>query len=158
MKKLILLLLLILIGTTFSSCATFQTATANTPEWIGQQIRPSQLFINGNISFSGKLYDGSTYFVFQDDTIDLDTGYYYNSLMKDWGWSFDGGDKWIATTEFSRRPKLGYIYLNPNKRIAIYIYPTGTYSEFKVSIIDEFGVEVPVKDYDIIKDDPLQQF
>ena len=32
------------------------------------------------------------------------------------------------------------------------------FGKIKVSIIDEFGVEVPVKDYDIIKDDPLQQF
>ena len=76
MKKLILLLSFMVIGITFNSCATFQTATATTPEWIEQQIHPSQLFINGNVSFSGKLSDGSTYSLLKDYTADLDTGYY----------------------------------------------------------------------------------
>ena len=157
MKK--LLLSLMVIGITFNSCATFQTATATTPQWVGQQIRPSQLFINGNVSFSGKLFDGSTYSVFKDEIVDLDTGYYYNQMMTDWGHSYDGGNNWNSPKGIIlRRPKLGYIYVHPNKRIAVYIYPTGTYAEFKVSIVDEFGVEVPVKDYSIVKDDPLQQF
>jgi len=159
MKKLILLLSLMVIGITFNSCATFQTATATTPQWVGQQIRPSQLFINGNVSFSGKLSDGSTYSVFQDDTVDIDSGYWYNTLMEDWGWISDVGGKW-TTSPYNRKPQKGCIYLHPNKRIAVYFYPQGTYAAFKVSIVDELGVEVPVKDYSIVKDNPnpLQGF
>lgn len=76
MKKLIVILLLFPFGMSLNSCATFQTATATTPEWIEQQIHPSQLFINRNVSFSGKLSDGSTYSLFKDNTADLDNGYY----------------------------------------------------------------------------------
>jgi len=150
----LILLLFIPFGMSLNSCATFQTATANTPQWVGQQIRPSQLFINGNVSFSGKLSDGSTYSVFKDDIVDLDSGYYYNQMMTDWGHIYDGGNNWNRPRDriVLRSPKLGYIYLNPNKRIAVYIYPTGTYAEFKVSIVDEEGKEVPVKDWSILKE------
>ena len=40
------------------------------------------------------------------------------------------------------------------------MYPKNTFGAFKVSIVDKFGVELPVKDYSIVKDNPnpLQGF
>ena len=129
MKKLILLLSFMVIGITFNSCATFQTATATTPEWIEQQIHPSQLFVNGNVSFSGKLSDGSTYSLLKDYTADLDTGY-YDFAVAEFG---RDGSEWIDRI---RNPKLGHLYINPNKLIAVYITPGGGSTKFKVNIFD----------------------
>ena len=128
MKKLILLLSFMVIGITFNSCATFQTATATTPEWIEQQIHPSQLFVNGNVSFSGKLSDGSTYSLLKDYTADLvDTGY-YNFEVAEFG---RDGSEW---NDRIHNPKLGHLYINPNKLIAVYITPVGGSTKFKVNI------------------------
>ena len=131
MKKLILLLSFMVIGITFNSCvATFQTATAITPEWIEKQIHPSQLFINGNVSFSGKLSDGSTYSLLKDYTADLvDTGY-YNFDVAEFG---RDGSEW---NDRIHNPKLGHLYINPNKLIAVYINPYGGSTKFKVNIVD----------------------
>ena len=119
MKKLILLLWLMVIGITFSSCGTLGGVIYNSSKWNEYQIMPSKIVTNGDVFFSGK---------------------------------------WKSSSDFRRRTKLGYLYINPNKRVAIYMYPKNTFGAFKVSIVDEFGVEVPVKDYSIVKDDPLQQF
>ncbi len=115
-----------------NSCASFKTATANTNKWLAQEIQPSKIIRNGEVFFEGKLSDGSTFSVFQDDKIDIDQYYYYNSLYQDFGWN-NNGDRWTGSA-YNRRPKPGYIYINPRRRVAIYFYPKGTFASFKVRI------------------------
>ena len=159
MKKLILLLSLMVIGTTFNSCVPLGGVIYNSSKWNEYPIPPSMIVKNGDVFFSGKLLDNKTFTVFYDEAINADQYFYYNTMMQDFGWYSDG-DKWKSSSDFRRRSKLGYLYINPNKRVAIYMYPKNTFGAFKVSIVDEFGVEVPVKDYSIVKDNPnpLQGF
>lgn len=126
------LLLIAFLTIILNSCASFETATAKTNKWLAQEIPPSKIIKNGQVFLEGKLSDGSTYSVFQDDKIDIDQYYYYNSLYQDFGWS-DNGNNWTGSV-YNRRPKLGNIYINPRKRVAIYFYPKGTFAAFKVSI------------------------
>ena len=136
MKKVLLLLLFIPILISLNSCgsmASFNTATVNTNLWIEKGMLPSQLLSNGDVFLEGKLSDGYTYSVFSDDTIDTDSGYYYNSIMQDFGWAYNG-NKWQDVSGFARRIKYGALYVNPRKRVAVYIYPERIYSAFKVKI------------------------
>jgi hypothetical protein len=126
------LLLIAFLTIAINSCASLETATANTNKWLAQEILPSKIIRNGEIFLTGKLSDGSTYSVFQDDKIDIDEYYYYNSLYQDFGWS-NNGYKWTGSA-YNRQPKFGQIYINPRMRIAVYFYPKGTFAAFKVSI------------------------
>jgi len=112
----VLLIAFLTIG--LNSCASFETATINTNKWLAQKIQPSKIIRNGEVFFEGKLSDGSTFSVFQDDKIDIDQYYYYNSLYQDFGWS-NNGSNWTGSA-FNRQPKFGQIYINPRKRVAIY--------------------------------------
>ena len=125
-------LLIAFLTIVLNSCASFGTATANTNKWLAQEIRPSEIIRNGEVFLEGKLSDGSTFSVFQDDNIDIDQYYYYNTLYQDFGWS-NNGDKWTGS-EYNRQPKLGNIYINPSRRVAVYFYPKGTFAAFKVRI------------------------
>jgi len=136
MKKLLFLLVFIPIVITLNSCASLssiKTATADTNSWIEFQMLPSQLLRNGEVFFRRQLSDGSTFSVFSDDTIDIDSGHYYNRLMQDFGWT-GYGDKWQDFSGFARNVRYGALYVNPKKRIAVYIYPQRTYAAFKVTI------------------------
>lgn len=126
-------LLIAILAIILNSCTSFWIATSNTNKWIAQEIRPSEIKRNGEIFLEGKLSDGSTYFVFHDDTVEIDQYYYYNSLMQDFGWR-ENDNEWIGSEFYSRRYKLGYIYINPSRRVAIYFYPKGTFDAFKVKI------------------------
>ena len=126
------ILMIVFLTIALNSCASFETATANTNNWLAKEILPSKIIRNGEVFFEGKLSDGSTFSVFQDDKIDIDQYYYYNSLYQDFGWS-NNGDNWTGSA-YNRRPKLGQIYINPRKRVAIYFFPKGTFAAFKVSI------------------------
>ena len=136
MKKLLFLLVFIPIVITLNSCASLssiKTATADTNSWIEFQMLPSKLLRNGEVFFRRQLSDGSTFSVFSDDTIDTDQYVYYNRLMQDFGWT-SNGDKWQDFSGFARRVKYGALYVNPKKRVAVYIYPKGTFASFKVTI------------------------
>lgn len=126
------ILLIAFLTLVLNSCASLGTATANTNKWLAQEIRPSEIIRNGEVFFEGRLSDGSTFSVFQDDNIDIDEYHYYNSLMQDFGWS-NNGYKWTGSA-YNRQPKFGNIYINPSRRVAIYFYPKGTFAAFKVRI------------------------
>jgi hypothetical protein len=112
-------------------CATF--STANTDTWIEYEIPPSKVNYIGEIIMESKLSDGSKCHVFFDDDINNDSDYYYSLLMQDFGWHLNG-QKWSGPVLEVRYHKLGYIYLNPKRQVAIYFYPKGTYDAFKVRI------------------------
>lgn len=131
MKKYVSIILIALLTINLSSCATY--STMNTNKWLEYELRPSKIIKNGEVFFGGKLSDGSVFSVFQDDIVETDEYYYYHSLMQDFGWSSDG-EKWTGSAYFARRPKVGHIYINPSRHVAIYFYPRGTFNAFKVNI------------------------
>jgi hypothetical protein len=148
------------IGITFSSCGSLGLGGIyNSSKWNEYQIMPSKIVRNGDVFFSGKLLDNKTFTVFYDEAFNVDGTFYYNILMQDFGW-YLFEDNWKSSSEYYRRPKLGYLYINPSKRVAIYMNPKKTFGAFKVSVVDKEGKEVPVKDYSIVKDNPnpLQGF
>ncbi|MDR2481894.1 MAG: hypothetical protein LBD07_06390 [Spirochaetaceae bacterium] len=139
-----LLLVVVVLGMT--GCATFSTAntnmgmtgcatfsTANTNIWIEYEIPPSKVNYSGEIIMEAQLSDGSKCYVLFDDDISNDSDYYYSILMQDFGWHLNG-DKWSGPVLEVRQCKLGYMYLNPKRQVAIYFYPKGTYDAFGVRI------------------------
>jgi hypothetical protein len=114
----------------FVGCAVYSTATTN--KWLEYELPPSKVVKNGSTIFEGKLSDGSMFSVFYDNEIDNDGEYYYAMLMQDLGWRRNG-DTWSAP-QGSRSTKRGYIYINPNRRVAVYFYPERHFNAFKVNI------------------------
>jgi hypothetical protein len=112
------------------SCASL--ATANSDTWIEREVPPS-MFDNYDIIISVKLTDGSLCHVYYDKKISSDGDFYYSILMQDFGW-YLYGDTWRGN-QYSRRCKLGHMYINPKRQVAIYIYPKGsTFGAFGVYI------------------------
>jgi len=132
MKKYLNIIFIALLTISLTSCATLfgEYSTINTNNWLKYEILPSKILRNGEVFFEGKLSDGKTFSVFQDDKIDIDQYYYYNSLYQDFGW-YDAGDMWKSSGNY-RRVKLGYIYINPKRGAAVYLYPKGIFAAFKV--------------------------
>src|SRR5690606_2139268 len=113
------------------SCATY--ATMNTNKWLEYELPPSKVVLDGEIFFKGKLSDGSNFFVFADEKIFKDDRYYHSMLWQDFGWSLKDDETWTAP-QSARDRKLGHIYINPYRRVAVYYYPNRNYSAFKVNI------------------------
>lgn len=114
-----------------NSCAIYTTATTN--RWLEYELPPSNIVNNGEVFFEGKLSDGSKFFVFADEKIDSDARYYHAMLWQDFGWSLKDDKTWTAP-QSARERKLGHIYINPYRRVAVYYYPDRNYSAFKVNI------------------------
>ena len=91
---------------------------------------PKQSFQEGSFFVRKKI---KTYSVFVDETIDSDTKYYYNALYQDLGWYSKDEDTWSGPAG-SYRPKLGYLYINIKRGVAVYLYPKGTFDCFKVKV------------------------
>jgi hypothetical protein len=119
-----IVLLFLIIG-----CASLSTANSNI--WIEYELPPSRVENGGQI-MSAKLSDGSICHVYYDRKIASDGEFYYSILMQDFGW-YDNGDKWTGN-QYSRRQKLGHMYINPKRQVAVYFYPRGTYGAFGVYI------------------------
>jgi hypothetical protein len=110
-------------------CASL--ATANSDTWIEREVPPSMID-NDDVIISVKLTDGSICHVYYDRKIASDEYFYYNILMQDFGW-YTNGDKWTGN-QYSRRYKLGHMYINPKRQVAVYFYPKGTFNAFGVYI------------------------
>lgn len=113
-----------------AGCASY--ATLNSNKWLEFELPPSKIQKNGSVFFAGTLSDGSGFSVFHDDEIDIDATHFYTMLMQDWGWR-RSGDIWTAP-QGSREVKRGHIYVNPQRRVAVYFYPVKEFSAFKVAI------------------------
>lgn len=74
--------------------------------------------------------------MFYDSTVDEDSGVYYYRLIKDFGWYLDGEGKLSGSAYTVIRYEMGYIYVNPKRRVAVYFNPTSNkYSAYKVKMI-----------------------
>lgn len=88
----------------------------------------------GRFFFEGKLSDGTPFSVFADEKIDDDARFYHAILWQDFGWKLKDDKTWTAPQD-ARERKLGHIYINPSRRVAVYYYPDRNYSAFKVSFM-----------------------
>ena len=131
MKKYLNIILMVILTINLTNCATY--ATMNTNKWLEYELPPSRIVKSGEVFFEGKLSDGSSFSVFSDEKIDDDASYFYVNLMQDFGWRKKDDKTWSAP-QGSREYKLGHIYINPSRRVAIYFYPDGNYSAYKVNI------------------------
>jgi hypothetical protein len=130
MKKIVFIL--IMISTlSFNSCDVYSTATST--NWFEYELQPSKIQKNGNVFFEGTFSDGSKFSVFANKEIDDEARYYYVNLMQDFGWRKVDDKNWSAP-QGSREYKLGHIYINPNRRVALYFDPEGKYSAYKLNI------------------------
>ena len=50
--------------------------------------------------------------------------------MQDFGWTFNG-EKWDGSV-YNRATKLGHMYVNPSKKLALHIDYANEYKAFKV--------------------------
>lgn len=113
-----------------TGCATL--ATTSTNRWLEYELPPSRINYSGNSFMEGRLSGGSRFYVFYDEEIDNDARFYWVILRQDFGWHLDG-DTWRGPST-ARNVKHGHMYVNPQRRVAIYRFPDGTYTAFKVNI------------------------
>ena len=97
------------------------------------ELPPSRIVKNGEVFFEGQLSDGNKFAVVADEKIDVDARFYHTMLWQDFGWTLKDDKTWTAP-QSARERKLGHIYINPGRRVAVYYYPDRNYSAFKVNI------------------------
>ena len=139
MKKLLFLLLFIPFAFTLNSCAPLNiTANPNVDKWIERTIPPSQVTTSGAIFFEEDLktdiYNTSFVSYSVGGRIEGDDStYWYNKLYQDYGWRTNIDGDWQQISIDSPRIQKGYLYINLNKRVAVYMYPEG-FRSFRVTL------------------------
>lgn len=133
MKKYLNIILIAFLTINFTGCVVY--SSINTNSWLEYELPPSRIVQDGDPFFGGKLSDGNSFHVFYDTQIHDDENYYYNMLMQDFGWRKKDNDTWTGS-QYNRNYKLGCIYINPQRSAAVYFWPRGTYSAFKVGFTD----------------------
>ena len=53
-------------------------------------------------------------------------------MIQDFGWHRNVDGNWSAAN--ARRPKEGHMYINPQRQVALYFFPNGTYYAFRARI------------------------
>ena len=139
MKK--LLLFFIPIALTINSCGPLNLSdypNPNVDKWIERTIPPSQVTTSGAMFFEEDLktdiyntsfvsYSVGGYIEGEDAT------YWYNKLYQDYGWRENIDGDWSQISVNSPRIQRGYLYINLNKRVAVYMYPEG-FRSFRVTL------------------------
>jgi hypothetical protein len=75
-----------------------------------------------------------TFSVLSDQKIGEDADFYNAILRQDFGWKRRDDKTWTSP-QGAREHKVGHIYINPSRRVALYYYPDGKYHNvFKVNI------------------------
>lgn len=134
MKNIISAIVFSIVTLTFLNCRSTYI-TKNSDRWKKFELRPSQVLLSGNTFFTSRLDDNTPFFVFWDKVVQDDAEFYYNVLMDDFGWTLGTNDKWTGDPYTVRRTKFGYIYVNPERKVAVYFNPTtDKYRAFKVRI------------------------
>ncbi len=133
MKKLILLLFIPL-AITLNGCSSLGGTTAWSGNWIEKEMPPSQVVTNGDIFAEYKLSNGKTCSVggYIDDP---DASYYKNLLWQDFGWTLKAEGNWTAPYN-ARERKLGHLYINVKRGVAIYFYADRKWNVFRVKVND----------------------
>ena len=106
--------------------------TGKTEKWVEYELIPSDITYNGEVFFERDLIDGSTLSVFWDTKVGMNSEFFYSLLWQDLGWYSDDG-KWKSSGN-ALRPKASRLYLNPKRRVAVYLDINKQYSSFKVKI------------------------
>ena len=126
MKK--LLLLFVLCSVIVSCGSTYNLLSDN--YWHEREILPSEVKDYSNVW--GRFSNGTRYRLI-DRIVDQDAEYYYELLMKDFGWYRNiEGD---FSSSGGRRPNNGSLYVSSKRGVAIYFYPISNYSVFKAEIV-----------------------
>jgi hypothetical protein len=128
-KKLIFLFIIAIIVN--SNCITYSTAYTNA--WFGYDVLPSKINYY-DIVFQSKFDDGTNFYVVFDFEIQKDANYYISKFMQDFGWYLRNDGKWYESTHGAKQQKMYTLYVNPNKKVAVYFYEKGKYDVFKVYI------------------------
>ena len=133
--------------------------------WAYREMPPSQVVTNGEVFYEGKLSDGKTFSI-GEYIGEPDATYYYNTLWQDLGWALvsKASPVPIAQTEIvvnttsdilnisedktikegnqftayagTHRPKVGHIYINLKRGVAVYFYSDKTFDSFRVKVND----------------------
>ena len=134
MRNFIKIIFVSIIALSITSCASLTNSLANinSDKWIPFELRPSQIKTNGDAFFEGRLPDNSVFEVtYQDDG---NGTFYYNVLMQDFGWYRNETGNWSGYG--ATRPKRGYLYVNPKRKVGIYFYPSkDEFRYFKIKFI-----------------------
>ena len=130
MKKLVLLLFISIL--TFSSCGSSSSlkGSANTWNWYGVGMRPSQLSSDGSVFYRAQVDDEEYIEVYFDKSLSTDATYYYNQLWQQYGWSRNG-DTWSAS-QYANRPNSAVLHISVKRGVAVYIYPESKFRVFRV--------------------------
>ena len=135
MKNFISAIVFSIVTLTFFNCRSIYIAK-NSDKWKKFELRPSQLSLSGGTFFTSRLDDNNYFGIFYDDEVFDDRKFYYNVLMDDFGWTLGTNDIWTGDPYTVRRHKLGHIYVNPKRKVAVYFNPsTDKYRTFKVKLI-----------------------
>ena len=122
----------------FVSCAELSKISKKSvaEKWLEYELPPSKVLYDGDVFFEGKLSGGKHFSVFYDRRVSGDASFYYVILQQDFGWRKVDENSWQpVSSDYFRRKKIGYIYVNPDKGVAVYFSPpNGDYSAFKVSV------------------------
>jgi hypothetical protein len=128
MKK--LLLLFVLCSVAVGCGASYMYGSVQ--YWLERETLPSEIQEHWNIT--GKFNDNKTYKIGYELTSNDDAEFYYEILMKDFGWyrNAEGG----FSSSDGRRVNRGSLYVSPKRGVAIYFHPGSTYTVFKAEISD----------------------
>ena len=134
------LILFTILATFLNSCDIYNSmlitnsaaVTGKTEKWVEYELIPSNITNNGEVFFERDLIDGSTLSVFYDTKVSMNSGFFNNLLWQDLGWYMDG-EKWKSSGG-KPRPKASRLYVNPKRRVAVYLNINKEHSSFKVRI------------------------
>jgi hypothetical protein len=141
MKK---LLLLVFISVFLTSCYVYESplkygnsnVSGTTKKWVEYEMNPSNISYNGEPFFIKKLIDNSTLSVSFNNKVSNNSTYFKNLLWQDLGWyrvNLDGKSEWHSKGE-ARRPKVTHLYVNPRRRVAVYLGDDREPAAFLVTI------------------------
>jgi hypothetical protein len=137
MKKIFIMFLFVPF---FYNCATISKNTETLDEWGAYSVPPSSINTTGEIIIRTAPYpDGAQCIVYYDPSLSADSSYYFAMLMQDFGWVRNTRGGWSGNgITLARETKEGTMYVNPSKKVAIYIFPGYdiiTYYVFRVDVI-----------------------
>jgi hypothetical protein len=142
MKK---LLLLVFVSVFLTSCYVYESplkygnsnVSGTTKKWVEYEMNPSDIINNGEPFFIRKLIDNSTLLVSYNSKVGNNSTYFKNLLWQDLGWErvmlLDGKSEWQSNAD-APRPKVTHLYVNPRRRVAVYLGDDREPQSFLVTI------------------------
>jgi len=122
-------LLILFITLALGSATTPRTENIN--QWLIFTIPPSRINYTGEVIMrSTPRADGARLLVFFEPALTDDAYFYYEILLRDFGWWRQEGGRWIGDS-WSREVERGVMYVNPARRVALYFFP-GRDTEFQI--------------------------